>query len=103
MLFAPLINIIFDISTSNDLRISKIYAKNSGKQVLDGDLRLTFTNLIWNQNQALVFRIWQFTLPLQQIPLSYYLVGTYPFDRILQRDMLCSWVFLFNMLLHPSP
>ena len=31
MLFAPLINIIFDISTSNNIRISNINAKNSRK------------------------------------------------------------------------
>ena len=30
-LFAPLINIIFDISTSNNIGISNIYAKNSRK------------------------------------------------------------------------
>ena len=31
MLFASLINIIFDISTSNNIRVSNIYAKNSRK------------------------------------------------------------------------
>ena len=31
MLFAPLINIIFDISTSHNIGISNIYAKNSRK------------------------------------------------------------------------
>ena len=31
--FAPLMNTIFDISTSNNIRISNIYAKNSRKCV----------------------------------------------------------------------
>ena len=41
MAFASKINIIFDISTSNNIGISNIYAKNSRKQVLD--LRKIFT------------------------------------------------------------
>ena len=31
MLFAPMINIIFDISTSNNIGISNIFAKHSRK------------------------------------------------------------------------
>ena len=34
MLFAPLINIIFDMSTSNNIGIRNIYAKNSRKRCL---------------------------------------------------------------------
>ena len=40
-LFAPEIKIIFGISTSYDLRINKIYAKNSKKWVPDLNYRFT--------------------------------------------------------------
>ena len=50
LLFAPLINIIFDISTSYNIGINIIYAKNSRKYV--SDLRQIFT-AISTRNQAI--------------------------------------------------